>query len=137
MCKSSEKQFEQCWRLKVSKFQKQIILFSIFPKTKQLYSRILAIRIEGFCSFFGRIENKKICFRDLLTFKNEFIGSFHQFASPIFLTNFFQLEQLKRKQITYLPKNSLLVEKEFKTYIHWKKLKIRNLRFVKNLMNSL
>ena len=33
-----------------------------------LYPRILATRIEVFCLFFGRIENKIICFRDLLTF---------------------------------------------------------------------
>ena len=35
-------------------------------------------RIEDFCSFFGRIENKKICFLDLLTFMH------HQFFFLIF-----------------------------------------------------
>ena len=52
--------------LKASKFQKQIILFSILPENVD--PRILATRVEVVCSFFGRIENKIICFRDLLTF---------------------------------------------------------------------
>ena len=64
-------EIEKFGQLKVSEFQKQIILFSIFPKKrmKNFYSRILTTRIEVFRSFFGRIENKMMCFRDLLTFK--------------------------------------------------------------------
>ena len=47
--------------IKIRKFQKQIVLFSILPK---LNENILCqqLSIEDFSSFFGRIENKKICF---------------------------------------------------------------------------
>jgi hypothetical protein len=50
--------------LKIKKFQKQIILFSILPKHERKSSILVyqATRIEDFRSFFGRIESKKICF---------------------------------------------------------------------------
>ena len=45
-----------------------LVLNSPKKRTKIFYPRILATRIEVFRSVFGRIENKIICFRDLLTF---------------------------------------------------------------------
>ena len=50
--------------LKITKFQKQIILFSILPKNERKSSILVyqATRIEDFRSFFGRTENKEICF---------------------------------------------------------------------------
>ena len=49
--------------LKVSKSQKQIIMSLILQKNRQNRLRILP-----HCSFFGRIWDFIICFRDLLTF---------------------------------------------------------------------
>ena len=45
--------------IKVSKSRKQILKFSFEPKNERKY----------FCSFFGSNEKFKICFRDLLTFR--------------------------------------------------------------------
>ena len=68
--------------LKVSKSQKQIGFFSILPKKqrKKFDPRILATSIEVFCLFFGRIENKIICFRDLLTFNGNEIPESQEFG---------------------------------------------------------
>ena len=52
--------------LKLSKFQKQIFLFSFPPKTKQ----------NWFCSLFGGNENKKVYFWKLLTFSDQFEQKF-------------------------------------------------------------
>ena len=36
--------------------------------TQQYYTSVIS-QVEFFCSFFGRIEDTIVCFRDLLTFK--------------------------------------------------------------------
>ena len=73
--------------LKVSKFRKQIDLFSFEPKTER------NIRAEIFRLVFGSNENRKICFRNLLTF-NTFnlrliLWLFHGFLATIFLSILF------------------------------------------------
>ena len=40
----------------------------ILPKNKENALRILPLILSTFCSFFGRIVNALICFRDLVTF---------------------------------------------------------------------
>ena len=52
--------------VKVSKFKKQIFLFSFEPKNPFLEARA-AIK-NNFIGVFGSNENKKICFRNWLTF---------------------------------------------------------------------
>ena len=58
--------------LKLSKSRKQFKVSSILPKkhrTKLTILRIFCTQDSKFCSFFGRIEDTKIFFRDCLTFK--------------------------------------------------------------------
>ena len=60
----------------MAKSRKQILKFSIAPKTNQsffLFDLFFEARAEiqkYFCSFFSSNENFEICFRDLLTFRN-------------------------------------------------------------------
>ena len=55
--------------LKVSKSRKQFIVSSIFPKNEQNSLSFFFTQDSEFCSFFGRIEDTIIFFRDCLTFK--------------------------------------------------------------------
>ena len=57
--------------LKVSKSRKQIFLFSILPKNEQKPSILMARILEYNCFVFGKIENKIICFWNLLTFSRQ------------------------------------------------------------------
>ena len=54
--------------VKVNKSRKQIMKFRILQKNKRNTLRILSV----FRSFFGRIKDIIICFRDLLTFSLQF-----------------------------------------------------------------
>ena len=66
--------------LKVSKSQKQLFEFSILPKNVRKWKKKKYPESSQdffrfvFRSFFGRIENSKNCFRDLLTFKGQLIS---------------------------------------------------------------
>ena len=59
--------------LKVSKFRKQFLVFLSFPKNERKMERNNHKNSQNdfFCLFFGRIENSKNCFRDLLTFNRD------------------------------------------------------------------
>ena len=61
--------------LKVSKSRKQFLELLILPKnerkTTKIILRTLEIFFPHFRSFFGRIENSKNCFQDLLTFRRK------------------------------------------------------------------
>ena len=63
--------------LKASKSRKQIVTLWIFPKKNT--NTILRV----FWSFFGRIDNTLICFRDLVTFRVEVDKLFRSFFGGI------------------------------------------------------
>ena len=58
------------WCLKVSKSRKQFMVASILPKkrTKLTILSIFSTEDSELCSFFGRIEETIMYFRDYLTF---------------------------------------------------------------------
>ena len=68
--------------VKVSKSRKRCLEFSILPKNKKKISwELLVYFFLFFCSFFGRIENTRTCFRDKLTFSFMILRALHVFLS--------------------------------------------------------
>ena len=84
---ASEKYLSLCisWKSSCILMNKgQLISEAIFSflqffqkRTKYLQNFALATRAEVFRSFFGRIENKKICFWDYLTIRSSLISNFN------------------------------------------------------------